>query len=184
MTKNETRARRVNAIYNKTGDLTFANTLRDRSDKYILDNYGIKIPKKIVARKTYSSAAIERKRRALRKYQIAEEYNFTPAEAKNLMNRSFTDINTYGNFKKLQTDTTHNTITLRKQAWSRFSSKNGELPQEVIDIAELVNKSKNFDDNASYGYAVAFYAFVENKYIDDVIKDVESDKFTESAIYK
>jgi hypothetical protein len=62
----------------------------------------------------------------------------------------------------------------RMASWSRFSEKDQKnMPKRLEDLAKQINKKYEekpfkFQENDNYGFAVVFYAFIEDKSIKEI----------------
>ena len=76
------------------------------------------------------------------------------------------------------------TPSQRKDTWSRFSEKDAkDMPKELNTLSEQINIKNGFDPNASYGYAVVFYSFIQDKSIDQIEELMVKDRF-DGDIYR
>jgi hypothetical protein len=70
------------------------------------------------------------------------------------------------------------TPTQRKETWTRFSEKDAkDMPKELNTLAEQINIKNGFDPNDSYGFAVVFYSFIQDKRIDEIEELMVKDRF-------
>lgn len=76
------------------------------------------------------------------------------------------------------------TPTQRKQTWTKFSEKDAkDMPKELNELAEQINIKNGFDPNESYGFAVVFYSFIQDKRIDEIEELMVKDRF-DGDIYR
>lgn len=76
------------------------------------------------------------------------------------------------------------TANQRKQTWIRFSEKDAkDMPKELNELAEQINMKNGFDPNESYGFAVVFYSFTQDKRIDEIEALMVKDRF-DGDIYR
>ena len=71
--------------------------------------------------------------------------------------------------------------------WSNWSKKGQTLPYELDLMAREINMStkkkqgdltyKRYDEFDSYGYAVVYFAYIQNKPISMVLREIQGDKF-------
>lgn len=71
----------------------------------------------------------------------------------------------------------------RINEWSSWASQD-DFPPSLVRKARLINLEKNLDINASYGFAIMYYAFTTNKTPEYFIKKYEVNESTGSIIYK
>ena len=72
----------------------------------------------------------------------------------------------------------------RKATWTRFSEKDAkDMPQELNELANQINIKNGFDPNDSYGFAVVFYSFIQDKRIDEIELLMVKDRF-DGDIYR
>ena len=66
----------------------------------------------------------------------------------------------------------------RMATWTRFSEDDQkEMPKELEQLSKDINKSKNYKQDDSYGFAVVFYSFIEDKSFKFIEERMTRDKF-------
>lgn len=187
----EREKRRYRSVLNATGDVQLARSMRGRSNSYIYQNYGVKIPKKTPEIKTYSKSTLYKKKLDTRHYRYAVERGIKPQDAIKLKKVSFEIIEEKARYytpvdrpKRIKKLTTEEMRDRRIKRWSNWSKKDNDFPQLIKNIAEGINVKHGFDVNAKYGYTVMFYAFIEGESKKKWEKLIKADKVTEMAIYK
>ena len=196
MTKKLTRAERYkknyDAIRNKTADPKLARKARTWSDKKIYEELGVKIPKKAPRLKPLPRDKKDlhklqtRKTRLLKKYIYGRSIGLTAEEANRVRRykkEKIASTRQYKQQKKLSFRKYQNITNKEKRLdlWSDWS-KDDNLPPEVHRIAkeinsETSNKSGRLDDTDKYGYAVAFYMFIENQTAEEVLEYLKVDRY-------
>ena len=181
---------RYHALLNAGVEPKLARKLRGRSNEYIKDFVGVTTPKKEPKLKSYAKETIQKKRREILKYQYAREKGLDIKTALTYKTRSYKFIEDKARYItpynppkeiKIQPSPRDN----RQESWSGWS-KNKDFPDEIKSVAERINLREGFDINASYGYTVVFYAYIEGELddIDSWLKRIDMDRVTESAIYR
>jgi len=64
----------------------------------------------------------------------------------------------------------------RISTWKEFSIKD-KFPDEFETLSHRLNKQRGYDITDSYGFAVVFYAFTEDKSIEEIESLMVADKF-------
>jgi hypothetical protein len=172
---------RYRVIRNKTGNVQLARKLRSWSNERIYEEYGIKIPskpRKVPELKVVSEKKKKRVQNEIIRYRLALSEGYTPKGAREVKRKGF---------KRLIKPNTNSILDEyflgdrkdRKRQWAEWSKSNRKtMPTDVDVLAQKINRSEKdiqgnkFDLNAHYGYLVVYYAFILNKPIEEVRKDV------------
>jgi hypothetical protein len=173
---------RYAVVRNATGDTALARKASQWSNKRIEREFGVSV------RKT-ELRPVEDTKRQQRKYLNYKRYvelGFEPKEAKKLKTKRperikditlKTKIKTYG--KKTMDD--------RKEQWREWCKTKDENGKNAIppQLKELATRINNIaldryasDDNARYGYAVVYYAYVRQMSIEDVMDVIRPERFS------
>jgi len=176
---------RYATVRNATGDTVLARKASQWSNARIEREIGVTV-------RNYPLRPIEETKRAQRKYLNYKRYieaGYEVEQARKLKVKRFEKledvvlkkrVKRYG--KKTDTD--------RKEQWrywvSHFIEVDGKkinlIPQEIKDLASQINHIAldryGTDDNARYGYAVAYYAFVRQMSIADVMDVIRPERFS------
>lgn len=191
--RSEREKRRYRSVLNATGDVALARSMRGRSDTYIFENYGIKIPKKTPEIKTYTKETRYKKQLETRRYRYAVERGIRPQDALKLKKSSFQVIEEKARYytpvdrpKKIKKLTDEEMRDRRVKKWSLWSKKDNKdgFPDFIKSQAQEINLKHGFDINAKYGFTVMFYAYIENESKDKWLKLIKADRVTEMAIYR
>lgn len=181
---------RYHALLNAGVEPKLARKLRGRSNEYIKSFVGVTIPKKEPKLKSYAKETIQKKRREILKYQYAREKGLDIKTSLTYKTRSYKFIEEKARYITPYTPAKEIKIQpsprdSRQEKWSDWS-KTKDFPDEIKRIAERINLKEGFDINASYGYTVVFYAYIEGE-LDDIdawLKRIEADRITEQAVYR
>ena len=188
MTKNEKRKIRYNTVYNATGNVKLAQQARDWSDSRIVSNYGVTVGNKIPPIKKLSDKQIKERQRYLSTYQYAVSLGFESEEARILKygsKRSIRLEQQYKSPRKLSWSVAKSLPEKNRRInlWREWSSDKN-YPPSVIQMTRRLNIQNNFNHKASYGFAVAFYAFIEQSSIEEVSSFMTVDRFANGEIYQ
>lgn len=179
MTRSELRRLKYALVRNKFQNAEIANAARDYSWERLFYDYGIKRPKTAqVPDLRYISperqAYYDRK---LRKFNKATAAGLDPETADVLTQYSFKSIDENILYREELTKG-HGSRGNKKQSridmWSKWSRSNQRhMPPELRRLAAKFNRAPDglgvrFDDNSRYGYAVAYYMFVEGRSYDEI----------------
>jgi hypothetical protein len=156
MTKAERRAKKSHAIRNYTLDPELADRARDWSWKRIKQEIGISEPAT-----TPKLKPLPRK---------IEAYIDKTADYRDHLKKQ----GRLGDYRPIP-----KRVSAKKaaQAWSSYSVKGGELPDGLNDLAQQLNQKYGYEKNASYGYAVTFYAFTEGQTIEEIEQRMKRKKY-------
>lgn len=189
----EREKRRYRSVLNATGDVAFARSMRGRSDTYIFENYGIKIPKKTPEIKTYTKETRYKKQLETRRYRYAVERGIRPQDAVKLKKSSFevieekaryyTPVNRPIVIKKPSKDELRDRRIKRWGEWSKKENREN-FPKFIKNMAMQINVKRGFDVNSKYGYTVVFYSYIEMEPTSKWLKLIKADRVTEMAIYR
>ena len=183
--KKETRAerlkRRSHAIRNSTGDSNLASRAKHWSDKRILEELGVRVPKKTPVLKPLPDKKTKRRKaRRVEKYQYGISVGLEVEEAIKLKQYKNTRIKASQEYiaqrklsKKMynKPKTKEARITLWKN-WAESNNLPPAVHKQARDInRELSTKNRVMDDTDRYGYAVAFYMFIENEAPEDIMEN-------------
>ncbi|MDY0292689.1 MAG: hypothetical protein RBR02_10190 [Desulfuromonadaceae bacterium] len=175
------------ALINAGVEPKTARKYRGNSEKFILEMTGVRIPKKVPKIKEYTKETLSKKRREIIKYQYAREKGLDIKTAQKLKKSSYKFIEERARYitpekRPREVKYGKSDRDVRQDNWRNWA-KEQEFPDFIEREAEKINLKEGFDVNASYGYTVAFYAYIENENIDDWHDRVTADKVTESAVY-
>ena len=124
------------------------------------------IKPKAVKIKQPSKSTIYKHQLELQKFQYAKMRSLGVKTSSQLKKSSYKDINlerTYRDTYKPSTKMTLDEQRVEKMNRWQFYAKQQYFPLGISRIARKLNKDKNFKRNASYGYGVMFYAYVESE---------------------
>lgn len=181
MTKAQIRELRYNTVRNATADPKVARQARDWSEKKILLELGIKLPKKTPALKELP----ENRTKAtlgVRRYQYALDKGLKPEEALRVKHSSFRKIDSEARYlypsKRPETIRTRaDERKIRIEQWKQWA-RDKNYPPSIKKQAEDVNASLSprGDKTDRYGWNIAFYSYIEQLNIDFVKENILPDR--------
>lgn len=166
----EERKRRYAVIFNATGDVKLARAGRDRSNKWITEEYGVRIPKTLPRIKTFTPEQLKRKQREFDKYRYARVDLGLDVESaryvKQYSKRKIITTSEY--FDAMELATVRDDVSTRQaryELWVKWSHDKA-LPPMVHRMAISLNRqTKNrvgiLSDDSDFGYTIAFAMFVD-----------------------
>lgn len=173
---------RYAVVRNATGDTSLARKASQWSNERIEREFGVTV------RKT-ELRPIEDTKQAQKRYLNYKAYielGYEPKEAKKLKQKRATKVvdsilrkrvKRYGKIE----------VTDRKKQWKEWVKtidENGKnaIPKEIKELASQVNRialqKYASDDNARYGYAVMYYAYVRQMTIQEVMDVIRPERFS------
>lgn len=169
-----TRQIKYRAIRNATYDPAEARRAREWSVDRIEQYYGIRVPKRLPKlRPIPRSESHYRRLRAaallrLRKYHYLRAYGIPSRIARKLKNLSWQDIYSYIEDQEYDEepkwevpDEPEQRARKKWNKWSQAAAEGrDEFPDWVKDMAAWINGEEGLDENARYGYAVVWSAYV------------------------
>ena len=193
-----TKRRRDRAIVNATGDRELSRKYRNKGDDTIFRELGIKIPKRM-------PRLIKKENRGKQTRKIRSYIVSTPKIERDdvvFQSRIFKDRKGLG-VKKPKTkepkvtrkisgaveslfDPLFNPVQdVRIKMWGEWSNtKKKSMPKTVKSKAFAINRRAGLpDDNAAYGYAVLYYAWVNNEPIELWLKRLVPDTDYAGELY-
>lgn len=190
LTKAQQEAKRYASVRNATADIDLARQARKWSDKRIKEELGVIVPKykKIVPLKPIPTdpKVIKRKQRRLNKYQYGRSIGLDYDEATKLKQNAKKRIKStkdYIDQRELDLNIAKlpQTRQGRLELWREWAREES-LPPKIHKIAREINrtttnKEGRLDDTDRYGYAVAFYAFIENESYDNMREKIKVNRY-------
>jgi hypothetical protein len=154
--RNELRQKKYALILSKTNDPKLAYAGRDWSWSRI-ESLSVKIPKSV--KLTPRQKKLQSTR--IKKEKLAIALGFTEQESKTLASKSVVNIRQKA-LKDLPTQKKvyHGTKDQRKANWNRWAVDKKYPPVFRME-AERINIMFGFDPNASYGWAMVYYSYLE-----------------------
>lgn len=184
------RRQRRRAVLKATYDPVLAEKLKNRSDKYIFENYGIsvdherpvrsvpdlrRVPKKQKLRKRTEKA------QRIEKFKYGVEEGLDPRHSKWLMHKPWHKVKSH--VTDFVVSKIHTPKERRKIEWSIWGS-NKDYPDFIKKIARDNNKwyQENYDgvvdvDDTRYGWAVAHYVYVDGLSVEEVRAFLQPSRF-------
>lgn len=184
MTRTERRQRRYITVRNRTHDVQLARKARDWSDETIQRRLGIRIPLETPTKKPMATGKRLRRlqteaQRRIAKYQYAVSRGATQERARKLKGASWKRLERETRVKDPEPGVVIKDIVdkkSREDEWSGWA-KDEAYPQWLKDKAHKINKEEGFDHNAAYGWAVMFYAYVNDEPVEMWQEQLEPDPF-------
>ena len=179
--------RRYRAVRNATYDTKLAKQARGWSDDNIFERLGVRVPKTVpVKRPLPKIGTVERERRVraakrrLQKYSYAVGSGVSYEEAYRLRYRNWEYVETVSattmDRERVPVDKPTRKVD-RKDRWTEWSQKHNDYPEWVKRLAARTNRQAGFDDNASYGWAMVYYSFIDNEPLDATKAKYQVDPF-------
>ena len=160
----EKRRIRYTKVKQVTLDTQLAKKVSMWSDEKILNELGIVIPKKMpkvksLPRKTSKEYLKQLKKAQLElaKFQYAKDRGIAPQVAKKYMRKSWKTIKDIPIFN-VDIMGPKATIKMRRAQWKKWTIEQN-FPPEIESLAHMINRSKKYDENARWGWAVLAYAY-------------------------
>ena len=190
LTKAQKEAKRYASVRNATADTDLARKARKWSDKRIKEELGVIVPKykKTVPLKPIPKdpKVIQRKKRRLTKYQYGRSIGLDYDEATKLKQNAKKRIKStkdYIDQRELDLNIAKlpQTRQGRLELWREWS-RDESLPPQLHKVAREINrtttnKEGRLDDTDRYGYAVVFYAFIENESYDSMREKIKVNRY-------
>ena len=183
MTRLELLRIRYAVVRNVTGDSTLDRKASQWSNERIQREFGVVVRKAPLRPVAKTKTA----QRTYRYYKQYLELGYTPEVARKLKNKKPLPIQIVKSFsKEVPSKFNKTTKQDRKDQWSTWVktiNKNGKnaIPTEFKQYAAAINKFalSEFasDDNARYGYAVMYYAYVNQMSIEEVMDVLRPERF-------
>lgn len=179
MTRNEKRRYKYAIIINATSDSKQAIIDRDLADDKFIKKYGYAI------RKTEIRAADKRAytKRTYQRYDDLIKIGYKPEIAFKLKYRprkeTIGGIEQKTNISKpfgANIPPIAKAKPNRREQWRKWA-KAEKYPEHIENIAYAINSAENLDANDRYGFAVCYYAYVENESIEDIIDRIKVDRW-------
>lgn len=197
MTAKERQAQREKFIrrYVRAKGLTpqQADRARKLSDENILREYGIKLPqrkKRIPQIKTPTKRQIARYERERAKFQKAVELGWDPRIALKFKRVRWEDIKAPGKWQPEPEDDGIGGIfpdpwfigfgqktleqSAKEERWAKWA-KDKAYPSRIKTLARTVNRLKGFDENARWGYAVIYNAYILDGDVTELMEILQPD---------
>ena len=187
MTRNERRQRNYALVRNAYGDDDLAKKARDYGTKRLYQELGIKVVgTDIPPLKDIDHSRDKYYKRKLEKFQYAVDIGHSVKNAKKLTNYRNEKIKSSLSLVKItKRPFTYDNRIKRMDLWSTWSgSGKNNMPPDIERWARYYNREAGLDDYDKYGYAFAFYLFVENEDEEAVKKLLSPNKFTGEAMYR
>ena len=163
LTKNEKRKRNDRLVKNKYGNVILARRAREWSDKRLYNELGIKVTDTVPEIIQHDARTIKRKDRELDKFIYAKDIGLSIEHARTLTSYSKKRIKgTLDMTRVMKRPDNYDTYKAREDLWSEWSADGKSMPPDITKIARYYNKQQGFDNYDKYGYAFAFFLFVEN----------------------
>jgi hypothetical protein len=190
-TKQELRTLKLksHAIRNLTFDAALASRAKHWGADRLMKELGIDWNDPSVRRKAQKLKPIPKDPQKLtrvtlpyRKFLYAKGKGVQSREALEYLRKPFKQIDEYIEFTrpKRGSHVIHKRAPwkkTRRENWSAFSSRDGELPDAIESRAIRLNRSNGLDDSDHYGYIVMYYAYIENESIAKWANIIHPDKF-------
>ena len=173
---------RYATVRNATGDTVLARKASQWSNARIEREIGVTV-------RNYPLRPIEETKRAQRKYLNYKRYveaGYDVEQARKLKTKRFEKLEDVVLKQKVKRFG-KTTVADRKEQWRTWTSTKAEngknaIPQEIKDLATRINHIAldrySTDDNARYGYAVAYYAYVNQMSVEDVMDVIRPERFS------
>lgn len=184
----ERRKKIYRVVRNAYGQKELADKAKSWSDDRILRELGLRLPKKMPDLKPLPTPEqLTRKKRELRKYQESvRDIGLKPEQAAPLKGYSRKKIKTSKEYfdAVAQFEATTQGRQRRMDLWASWSK--GQLPPEVHRLARQINsqtvvnaydpvtgkmQNRRLDATDHYGYAVAYYMFIDGMTKEQVMKN-------------
>jgi len=204
MTRSEREQKRYTAVRNAYGDVKLANKARGWSDDRILNELGVKIPKSMPKLKAMpTDEAKTRKSLELTKFQYARQQGIEPIEAIRVKQYKKSKIDATKDFLTISAKTLNAETKLqRMRLWAEWSKpitrkkkkhsktdpdiyiETNNLPPALVKLARQINADTMMDEKHHadrtdrYGFAVIYYAFVENRPVSDMQQQITIDRYS------
>ena len=187
--RNELRIKKQTLVYNATGNKELARQSRDWSEKRILDNTGVTLTKSVPVRKQFTEKQLKRKERDFNKFKYGLEIGLEPVEAVKVKQYNRKRIsNTKLYYDRINKPLANKKLERQRRydLWKEWSKKD-TMPPVLVKKARNINRNTvvdnaQLDDIAHYGFAVMFYAFIDNDSVENVKEWVKADPFDTSII--
>ena len=184
LTKNEKRKRNDRLVKNRYGNVILARRAREWSDKRLYNELGIKVTDSIPEIVHHDERTLKRKDRELDKFIYAKDIGLSIERSRGLVSYSKKRIKSSLDMTRvLDKPFNYDNRKAREDLWSTWSAEGKTMPPEIDRIARYYNKQQNFDNYDRYGYAFAFFLFVENEDEDATKQIMAPNKFTGEAYY-
>jgi len=167
-----TRAEREKLVYRSLRNQGYspqeARKYRSYTPDRIIIETGVKLPKKVPELKELTPAQIKRKQQERKRFEYAKSIGgFTVEQQIKARKQGMKSIAT----KKTRTS-----------QWGRWI-KEDKLPRQYVNQAHALNLKNGFDKNASYGFQVVWYAYIEDVPVAEMEKSLKKDYFTQQILY-
>jgi hypothetical protein len=174
----EQRNERYQKVFQITQDSAVARRYRDfGQERYKQELSKLKRIKKRTKAPQLTPRQIAYWKTRKRKEAYAIRLGYTPEEARKVSWRSIPNISkkapsiskgddtrlTYGKTLSKQQ---------RKASWINWA-KAEKYPEQIRQLVESINMDLGFDPNAKYGWAIAYYAYKDNKSIEEIMKQYQ-----------
>jgi hypothetical protein len=201
--QSEIEKKRYRAIRNAYGTKALADKARKWSDERILRELGVKVPQRMPELKPIPDAdGLRRKQLALEKYQYATSQGIAPVEAIRLKQYKKEKIDTTKKYLNITAlPITAQTKRERMNLWAEWSkpitkrkrkkNKNDKdefimtnnIPPALVKMAHRLNgetivQKHQLDPSDRYGFAVVYYAFIENMKIEYMKEMITVDRYS------
>jgi len=185
-------------VRNLTGNSQLAKKLSTWTDtNKIYVEYGLKITNRTPELKKVSPKKVKLVDNQIQKWRLAVEYGYSVQQresikvkqrnidyiVENIPDPDDDKVKVSKLSYKSVFDEADKSTEGRRSQWSRWSKKDNELPDSIIDLATSINNLKGFDKLSAYGYAAAYYMYTENLSQDEVLNFLKPDRFNEGDIY-
>ena len=187
MTRKEREQLRYRYVRNLTGDAKLAQQARGWGQERILKELGIVLPDSKPKLQTLTKERKERLRQLQenkKKYAVRKGLDADDARLYSL--NTYKEIEREVRYRekyKLKGKLGSADKGVRMDTWSEWG-KEDAYPPSLSRNARLVNLRKGLDINASYGFAIMYYAFTTNKSPEHYMNQFDADKNTGMIIYK
>ena len=186
MSKNYTRLEllkiRYATVRNATGDTKLARKASQWSNERIELEFGVKV-------RNYPLRPIEETKRAQRQYLNYKRYielGVEPQVAKKLKTKKAVKVDdvVLKQRIKIYGKKTPDDRKAQWKEWVKTIDENGKnaIPPKIKELASQINRIAldrySSDDNARYGYAVVYYAYVRQMSIEDVMDVIRPERFS------
>lgn len=196
-TYNDKRRYKYAIIKNATGDTELAKRDRSLGDQAFEEKYGFQVRKTEIKK---DESQIKRTQYVYKRYEYLRSIGYKPETARKLKYKPIKEV--AGQIKPRNISVAFNrpiesTKDKRKEQWKKWAEGyvtpqgtwKSNMPEWVEKMAEQINRDTkladgtDLDETARYGYAICYYAYIENKSIDEIRDQFKLDSF-DGDIYK